>query len=61
MKNALQNKTFWKNIKPLFSNKWQVNQKITIVEGNNIIETEDEVAETFNDFFKNAINDLGIQ
>ena len=57
----LDNRTFWKHIKPLFSDKTQHKQKITLVDKNNIIEEDQEVAETFNKFFKNAVNNLDIK
>ena len=54
-----QNKTFWKYIKPLFTNQWRTKQNITL--GNNIIQKDIDVAETFNGFFKTAVENLEIQ
>ena len=61
MNNILDNKTFWKYIKPVLSDKCISKQTITLVEGNKIIDKDDEVAETFCDFFKHAVGNLEIQ
>ena len=45
------NKTFWNTIKPLFSDKQKVRQQITLIEGDDIISTDKEVAKKMNDFF----------
>ena len=55
------NKKFWKVVKPLFSEKSTTNNNITLVENNNIFQDEKEVAEKFNDFFRNAVKDLKIE
>ena len=55
VKDVTQNKTFWKYIKPCFSNHNQGKAKITLVQGNDIIQEDQDVAETFNDFFKTAV------
>ena len=56
------NKTFWKSIKPLFSNKQNVSQKnIVIVEKDKIISKNEEVAEKLNNFFIKAVEDLEIE
>ena len=44
-------KKFWKTVKPLFLEKYNSGNKIILVEGNNIICKDDEVAETMNMFF----------
>ena len=49
---------FWKNIKPLFSNKG--NSKNEIIEGEKIISRDLEVANTLNSFFENAVASLVI-
>ena len=54
------NKTFWKNVNPLFSEKNKSQNKITLVENDKIITDDTELAQTFNDFFKNAVNNLNI-
>ena len=56
------NKKFWQNIKPLFSNKQNVSRKnIVIVEDNMIISKNEEVAEKLNNFFVKAVENLEIE
>ena len=43
IKDILDNKKFWKNIKPLFSNKGTTVQKITLVKEKEIISEDSEV------------------
>ena len=50
-KLIIDNRKFWKTIKPLFSEKYISNMKITLLEGDEIISTDPKVAETFNHFF----------
>ena len=54
------NKKFWSTVNPLFSNKGETKDNIILVCGDNIISDDIEVAQTFNDFFKNCINSLNI-
>ena len=65
------NKTFWKTVKALFTEKVKINSKITLIEEKvvskqgeeNIIEEEiisdgQKIAEVFNDFFINIVPNL---
>ena len=61
LKNFLDNKTFWKNIKPLFSDKSPRNQKITLVNGDKIVSDDGEVSESLNTFFRDAVHNLDIK
>ena len=55
------NKTFWKNIQPFFSEKRKTVNKITLVNGNEDILSNDKVvADEINSFFKNATKNPGI-
>ena len=67
------NKTFWKTVKPLFTEKVKINSKITLIEEKviskqgeeNIIEEEiisdnQKIVEVFNDFFINIVPNLKI-
>ena len=56
------NKKFWKTIKPLFSNK-QHNPKrnIVIVENETVISDNKNVAETFNTYFIEAVENLEVE
>ena len=56
------NKKFWQNVKPLFSNKHEVSQKnIIIIEKETIISNNTEVAEKLNNFFIEAVENLEIE
>ena len=45
------NKKFWKTVKPFFSDKKLSGESITLVDNNNIIYDDTNIAETFKDFF----------
>ena len=59
-KNNCSNKTFWRVVKPLLSNKIISNEKITIVEGDKIIKKEKETDKVLNEFFCNVVTNLNI-
>ena len=55
------NKTFWKNIQPFFSEKQKTVNKITLVnENEDILSNDKVVADEINSFLKNATKNLGI-
>ena len=47
IKDVNHNKSFWKIVKPLFSEKVNTNENITLVENNNIISSEIEMKMLF--------------
>ena len=53
-------KSFWKYIKPLPAEKNARSNKIILVENNSILENNDKIAETFNNFFTGAVSNLNI-
>ena len=56
------NKTFWKTISPLFSNKsYSTNSRITLLENGEVLSEETKVADTFNEFFSNVVKELKIE
>ena len=55
------NKTFWKIISPLFSNKIKSKEKITLVENDEITLSDVEVAKTFQNFFSSIVKHLNIE
>ena len=56
------NQTFWKRIKPSFSNKQiGLQRNITIVEKGNVISNKKEVAEKLNNFFVESVENLDIE
>ena len=54
------NKQFWKTMKPFFSEKNNKGKKITLIEGEEIISNNVDVAETMNEFFSNVVSKLDI-
>ena len=50
IKDVKDNKKFWKTVNPLFSEKVNTNENITLVDSNNIISSEIEIAEKLNVF-----------
>ena len=59
-KNFTDNKKIWNTVKPLFSNSNGGSQKITLVNGDQIISNDDEIAKTFNEFFIDSVKSLNI-
>ena len=60
-KKLIDNKTFWKVTKPLFSDKSKSNKTIVLLEGEKIISDDITVATTFNDFFADTVKNLDIK
>ena len=59
-KKLCDNKRFWGVVKPLLSNKVVSNEKITLVEQENIVKNDKKTATVVSDFFSNIITNLGI-
>ena len=56
------NKTFWKSIKPLFSDKQRdLQQEIILIEKELVVTDEQEVAEKMNHYFIDVIENLDIE
>lgn len=53
-------KKFWKTVKPLFSNKNPMSEKITLIEDGKILSSDVEVAECFKESFCNIMDSLDI-
>ena len=60
LKKYTDNKRFFDTVKPLFSKSGQGKQKITLVENNDIITEDKEIAEKFNKYFITTVSSLGI-
>ena len=62
LKNITDNIKFWDTMKPLFSDKGGVREKIVLVENNEIISDSSQVAEKFNNYFQTSgsMESLGI-
>ena len=46
-----ENRTFWKTIKPFLAEKSKKLSKITLIEGNQIISQDKQIAKIFNEYF----------
>ena len=61
-KKIVDNKRFWRTVKPFFSDKNRVKNKITLIEEKTkIVSNNNLIAETFNKFFANIVPSLGLQ
>ena len=58
--DVTDNKTFWKSVKPLFSEKGSTHNKITVVEQDLRLDKNDNVEEVLNNFFVNVVSNLNI-
>ena len=56
----MDNKLFWKTIKPSFSDKIVTRDRIHLTENGEVVKTELKTAETLNNFFGNVIKNLMI-
>ena len=54
------NKPFWKRIKLSLSKKFNARKRISFSENGEMVKTEKETAEIFNDFFRNFVKNLNI-
>ena len=59
-KCVIDNKKFWKTVKPFLSDKTMVDDKITLLENDEIITDDLKIAETFNNFFSETVPNLNI-
>ena len=60
LKNLTDNRKFWKTVKPVFTDKVQVSQSITLIENDEMVTDDLKIAEIFNDYFANITQDLEI-
>ena len=61
IKQVSDNKLFWKSVKPFFSDKTSNSSKITLLEENNIISDEEEIASIMNNYFINVTKTLNLK
>ena len=59
-KSVVDSKLFWKTVKPLLSDKIMAKDHIHLVENDELIKTDLETAEVFNNFFSNIVQNLKI-
>ena len=55
---VINNKSFWKTVKPLLSSKTISSEKITLIDDDELITDEQKVANTLNDFFSGIATSL---
>ena len=61
LKDIADNKTFWNNVKPLFTGKSKLKTNITIIEKENVVIEKEKVAEILNNYFIEAVQNLEIE
>ena len=54
------NRLFWKTVKPFFSNNGSHRGNIKLIEGDKLLQDDNEVAEEVNNVFKGAISTLDV-
>ena len=54
------NKKFWKSVKPLFSDKTTAKEIIKLTENGEILSSDTDIADEFNDYFRNVVQNLNI-
>ena len=59
-KKICDNKTFWKIVKPMLSKKIKFNERITLIENDEIIKTDKWTAKVLKSFFSNIVQNLDI-
>ena len=60
IRKVTDNRTFWKTVVPLFSNKFSKSEKINLAKGNKIISNDDELCQFFNKFFSKTVDEIKI-
>ena len=59
-RKAADNRTFWRTVKPFLFNRSVENEKIILVEKEEILTKDNSVAKVLNNFFPNIVKTLGI-
>ena len=59
-RNIIDNKKFWKTVKPLLSDKSVTNERMILVENQKIISDDSKIAETLNNHFCYMVKNLNI-
>ena len=58
--SVLDNRKFWQNVKPLFSNKGKAKTTIKLIENDETIDNKIKITKIFNKYFINTVKNLGI-
>ena len=59
-KKVADNKSFWRTVKPLFSDKNSSFSKITLIENELLLNDDEKISSTLNGFFSNVVSNLNI-
>ena len=59
-KKVTDSKSFWRTVKPLFSDKNSSFSKITLIENELLLNDDERISSTLNDFFSNVVSNLNI-
>ena len=59
-KKVTDNKPFWRTVKPLFSDKNSSFSKIALIENELLLNDDEKISSTLNDFFSNVVSNLNI-
>ena len=59
-RKVVDNRTFWRTVKPFLSNKSLENEKIILVEKEEILTKDNSIAKVLNSLFSNIVKTLGI-
>ena len=60
--SKITDKTFWKTISPLFSNKsYLTNSRIILLKNGDVLSEESKAADTFNKVFSNVVKELKLE
>ena len=54
-----ENRKFWETLKPFFSDKGNGQENITLIEEDEIVTDSKRIADIFNKYFKDAVDQLG--
>ena len=60
IKSIDNDRKFWKMVKPTFSNVNPMSDKIILIEDEKVIADDTEIAESFNTYFLNITDSLGL-
>ena len=61
VKNVVDNQTFWKTVKPYFSDKGSNSRRITLLENDSILTDDKDIAKNMNNFFINITKNLNLK
>ena len=61
VKNVVDNQTFWKTVKPYFSDKRSNSRRITLLENDSILTDDKVIAKTMNNSFINITKNLNLK